>query len=511
MTTLPIVDDSAVDREFIEDLITMTGSHAVTGVPTGREALDHLAREGALCVFLDYRLNAEDGLEILAQIKATHPAIPVIIMSGVGNEEVAVAAMAAGASDYLVKKNLSAGSVRKALTQALSRAALERKIEEQSEVIERRGRLDALGQLAAGISHDFNNILATIRFAINLTLQDNLSAESKRYLQASLQSIERGAALTDRLLSFGRMEPAAKTNRTTDQVMREFETLVCSSLSQRPEIVFRNDIPQRVGNCDQGQLHNALLNLVLNARDAILNSGQGDRIDLVVQQAAGLGETSAGGIAFVATDNGPGMPEDVLRQCTDPFFTTKPDRSGTGLGLAMIYGFAKQSGGELQIKSAVGEGTSVSLLLPGTDLEGDDPKVRPDALPHVSRTILLVEDDLAQLMMLEDLLTNAGHMVLACRTSADALDHAGERIGIDVLLTDVQLAGDTGFELASAVRGLRPDLPVVYMSGYSGYADSDMEGAEGPMLRKPCDLDEMIRTIEQQLAGQRSPEHHLAD
>ena len=376
---------------------------------------------------------------------------------------------------------------------------------------ERAGRLDALGQLTGGVAHDFNNILATIEYAATLA-SPHTGEKGQRFITNALSSVRRGAELTRRLLAFAKRQPGIATSETVTRVLQEFEALAVPLIESQIEVRIEEEEEGLVVFCDIAQLENALINLVINARDAILESGTGDRILVKARRIDGLyGETAGGAVAppgepgqFIelsVSDNGPGMSDEVKSRATDPFFTTRERRSGTGLGLAMVYGFAEQSGGELKIYSHEGLGTTVRLVLPAASEATGRPEVVAEQDPPrgAGQTILLVEDEDDLLSLTAAALRNLDYKVVEATSGTEALDivEAGKRF--DLLLTDIVMPGMGGFDLARRVRSRYETVPVVYMSGYVGISKQDMGDVLGPLLQKPCAPAELAAVVSKAL------------
>ncbi len=394
--------------------------------------------------------------------------------------------------------------------------------ERNRQVIERKNRLDALGQLTGGIAHDFNNLLASLLYAVDLASKAEDPDRRRGYLESAAGSIQRGSALTTRLLAFARRQPGLASVRQTSDIFDEFETLVRPMMEEQIEIDLAVSDPDLRHFCDQTQLETALMNLTLNARDAMLRSGKGNRIEIRARpvRAAGVeldekqgADAAAEGSSFryveiSVSDNGPGMDEETVARCTDPFFTTKDSNSGTGLGLAIVYGFISQSDGELRIYSEEGVGTTVQMTLPrGTALGA-----REEAMPleTVQRgngeRILVVEDEFMLLKVMIDVLEDLGYEVLTATSGQQAWEMVQAGIEFDLLLTDVVMPGKAGgFELARLVRSLHDGMPVIYTSGYTGFTASEMGEVQAPLLQKPTPPDELAQVIAQELGkGQLS-------
>ena len=406
--------------------------------------------------------------------------------------------------------------------------------ERNRQQIERASRLDALGQLTGGIAHDFNNLLATVQYSVQLAMDKQTDGKASNYLRMALNSIQRGADLTHRLLSFAKRQPGLATSGYVPDVMKEFEQFASLAIEEQIELTFHLDEPEIWVFCDLSQLENALLNLVLNSRDAILRSGHGNKIsvrvrgvaeidtDAVLQRenphsyiASGLHtnhtemRAAADGkayryVEFSVTDNGPGMTEEVKKRAIDPFFSTKSSNSGTGLGLSMAYGFIKQSNGEMRLYSKPGAGTTVRLLLPRGTTIGQR-EVPVDRLPVASgkgQNILIVEDEPDLLTMMAEVIQSFGYQVTRAASGPEALELVAQGAHVDLVLTDIVMPGGIGgFKLAAKVRELRPDLPIVYMSGYTGFSSDEMGPIVAPLIQKPSPPGELAEVLRKALSG----------
>ncbi|MEM7295628.1 MAG: transporter substrate-binding domain-containing protein [Pseudomonadota bacterium] len=388
--------------------------------------------------------------------------------------------------------------------------------ERSRQVVERKSRLDALGQLTGGIAHDFNNILTSLLYSVVLAARSEDSQERFENLKEAQTSIDRGRSLTSRLLAFARRQPGLSDGRPVRDILDDFKNLIRPMLEATIEITTELEEPGLVVYCDQTQLESALMNLVLNSRDAILLSGKGDRITLRARAVADLDDPpadlrqdSGASLRYVelsVADNGPGMEKETLARAIDPFFTTKETGSGTGLGLAMVYGFARQSGGSFRIYSEIGLGTTVFLTLPrGTESGLREAAVAAEVIASgQGQTVLLVEDDLQILTVTSKLLRDIGYTVLTAASGREAFKIVQSGSDFDLLLTDVVMPGDMGgFELAKRVREERPNVPVIYLSGYTGFTASEMGAVVAPLLQKPAPVAELARAVSQALTEER--------
>jgi len=310
--------------------------------------------------------------------------------------------------------------------------------------------------------------------------------------------------------------------RVTEEVLTEFESLV------RPMIEAKIDISVSVEQadlrhyCDQTQLETALMNLVLNSRDAILRGGKGNRIDVRARpvrapskdydppqnEFSSLSGSDTASFRYVeisVADNGPGMDDETVSRSTDPFFTTKDGGSGTGLGLAMVYGFVRQADGDLRIYSEEGVGTTVQMTLPRGTVAGvrEEPVSEDKIILGGGETILVAEDEPILTLMLTDVLQALGYDVVTAKSGQEALELVENGVAFSLLLTDVVMPGKIGgFELARRVRALRPGVPVLYTSGYTGFTSTEMGDVQAPLIQKPAPPAELADAIAQALSAQ---------
>ena len=389
-------------------------------------------------------------------------------------------------------------------------------LERAQEQLRHSQKMEAVGQLTGGLAHDFNNLLAGITGSLDLVkirIKQNRVAEVDRYIGVAQGATRRAAALTHRLLAFSRRQTLAPTaicvNAMVDGMLDMIRRTVGPGIQVEPHC--SGDLWAAL--VDQSQLENALLNLCINARDAMPSGGcivietANRRVDL---EAASEFELPPGEyLTLSVSDTGTGMAPDVVTKAFDPFFTTKPIGQGTGLGLSMIYGFAKQSGGLVRIDSAVGRGTMVSIFLPRHQGETDG----VDAAPHVAlapvdgrgETILVVDDEPSVRMLLVDLLEDLGYLALDAEDGAGGLKLLQSDARIDLLITDVGLPGMmNGRQMADAARVGRPELKVLFITGYAETAmlDNGQLGPDMAILTKPFSIDTMAERVREMVARQ---------
>ncbi len=359
-------------------------------------------------------------------------------------------------------------------------------------------------------------MLTGVLGALNLIdrrLASGRFADLKRYLDAAQTSANRAAALTHRLLAFARRQSLDPQPVDVNQLVRSMEEMLRRTLTEQIQLDIQLDDASWLAFSDAHQLENALLNLTINARDAMLGGG---RLSIRTGRAH-IGETTPDGpapgdyVTLSVTDTGIGMPPNVVAKAFDPFFTTKPIGQGTGLGLSMVYGFIKQTGGHVQIDSTVGSGTEITLLLPRNQLDADaatqqtqaEAARAPAARP--GETILVVEDETAVRMLIVEVLEELGYRVLPAPDDMSALSYLHSAQRIDLLVSDFGLPGLNGRQLAEVARELRPDLRVLIVTGYAAQAQvrGEFLGPGMDMLAKPFNIDELGIKVRQLIERDR--------
>jgi len=367
-------------------------------------------------------------------------------------------------------------------------------------------KMEALGNLAGGMAHDFNNILNVIMATLDLAQEENDVTSIRRSLDQARASAERGTSLIRQVLSFARKSRLESNRIDPRAVMETVESMSRRLVPDRIGLSFAIAPGVRAIRTDEGALVSAILNLVLNARDAI--EGQGN-INVTCFTSAGPGPDSEDAaspvehVAFRVRDSGRGIPPDLIGRVTDPFFTTKRNREGTGLGLSMVAGFAAQSGGDLRIESEPGMGTSVTILLPVDDrpAEAAEPApFRPQVAPPANgRSVLVVEDqnDLRELVV--RYLNRIGHKVVGAANGDEAIDLLDGGLKPDIVLSDIVMPGNVqGRELAQIVRQRLPGTAIVLMSGFDHqeFGDGVAESSEFEFLPKPVRLADLGQVVE---------------
>jgi signal transduction histidine kinase len=358
-------------------------------------------------------------------------------------------------------------------------------------------KMQALGQLTGGIAHDFNNLLTVIQGSADMLRRPALDdARRVRYAEAVVQASSRAAALTGQLLAFARRQPLQPEIIEVNDLIRGMTDLLDRTLGERIEIRTILSPDACTVEADRAQLESALLNVAVNARDAMPDGGL-----LTIRTASGAETQSGRMIALSVSDSGVGMDEDTLARAFEPFFTTKATGKGTGLGLSQVYGFATQSGGDVRIDSAPDRGTTVTVLLPCSGARSVRREEEQASALEARRSgrILLVEDNEEVGEFAEALLGELGHGVIRVRSGEEALA-AALAGGFDAVFSDVVMPGMSGLELADRLAQLRPDVPVILTTGYSD--EIARSGAGGrPVILKPYRLETLAAAIDQALGA----------
>jgi PAS domain S-box-containing protein len=377
------------------------------------------------------------------------------------------------------------------------------------EAVRQSQKMDAIGQLTGGIAHDFNNLLTGIIGSLDIVrrrMDANRLEDIPRFINAASASAEKAGVLTHRLLAFARRQSLDIRPNDINRLVANLEDLLRRTLGEHIELKCSLPADTWRAFTDANQLESALLNLAINSRDAMPDGGrltiETVNVHLDAAYTSRQGDVDPGDyVAIGVSDTGSGMPGDVVAKAIDPFFTTKPVGEGTGLGLSTIYGFVKQTGGHLRIDSEVGHGTTVNLYLPRALQNAADAEKPKDAAPlGQGETLLVVEDDATVRMILCDGLEELGYKVLLASDARPAIPILQSDRRIDLMVCDVMLPHINGRKLAEIARASRPDLKVLFVTGYAENAmfRGDFLDAGMDMLTKPFALEVLgakIRTM----------------
>ena len=506
-----VVEDERIVALHLQVMLQGLGYEVVANVANGEQALQTIEQTVPDLVLMDVHIEGEiDGIETAARIPASYH-IPVVYLTAYSEEATLERARATRPHGYLLKP-FSERELHATIQMVLERSGAEKALRASEERLRQSQKMEVVGQLAGGVAHDFNNLLAIIYGNLDI-LEDALAdrPDLRQIVQNTMNAAARGAGLTHQLLAYSRLQPLDPHVLDAGKLIIDMTRLLHRTLGETIEIQTQvaDDLWKTL--IDPNQLENALLNLSVNARDAMPNGGklmiEAQNAILDAAYAEEHLEVMPGRYVMLAvTDTGIGMSKEVVQRALEPFFTTKPTGQGTGLGLSMVYGFVKQSRGHIKIYSEEGQGTSVKLYLPATATDQEDGRVIIDRseLPAArpGEVVLVVEDDAMVLRLAVELLTRLGYQALEARDAPEAIAILDRVSRLDLLFTDVVLPkGMNGTALAREAQRRRPELKVLYMSGYTanaiihhGVLDKGVH-----LLTKPFRKVELARKVRQVL------------
>ena len=505
------LEDDGNDAELVRALLEDDGiSCQATRVETRDDFEAALAAGGFDLILADFSLPSFDGLSAFQLARERRPDVPFIFVSGTLGEEVAIEALKAGASDYVIKDRLAriTTSVRRALREATERAE-RRHAEEALRRMEARlrqaQRLEAMGTLAGGIAHDFNNILAAILGFGERALRDTpAGSRLRRDLESVLAAGERGRALVDRVLAFSRAGTAERVAVHVEEVVREALDLVAARSPQGIVVETALHAGRAAMQGDPTQVHQLLMNLATNALQA-MPSGGTLRVSLRSARADAARVATIGTIAAAdyivleVADTGTGIPPEILDRIFDPFFTTKEVGVGTGLGLSLVHGIVMQVGGAIDVASTVGSGTTFTVYLPRAGDATDQGAHTDQVVPlGAGQRVLVVDDEEPLVRLATETLEGLGYVPVGFTSSAAALEaFRADPKAFDAVITDERMPGISGATLIREVRGIRRSVPIVLVSGYVGglVASRAYNCGANEVLRKPLSARELATSL----------------
>jgi signal transduction histidine kinase len=487
-----IVEDNRTVARDLEQRLARLG-FAIAGVTgLGEEAIVLAEDERPDLVLMDIRLGAAmDGITAAEYIRA-RLGVPVVFLTMFADDATLRAASVSEAFGYIVKPAQDR-ELRIVIEMALYKHAAEQDRRRLEEQLRRSEKMEAIGQLAGGIAHDFNNVLMAILSNCR-ALRRELPADQPPHRQVAQIQIaaERAAHLTRQLLAFGRDADDQPVPVDLGAAIQRTTTLLTQLIGDRIaiDVALASDLRAVLGR--SSELEQVIMNLVLNARDAM---PEGGTVTITARNAPDAGE-----VCLVVADTGQGMDAATRARVFEPFFTTKDVGEGTGLGLATVYAVVARAHGRIDVASEPGKGSRFSIWLPSTDArpaEPGAPAAHDDELgPPIHATVVLVEDDDQVRAVIRDILDRAGLHVIEARDGHEALAACRSHPGIDLVLSDVVMPRLGGAELARTLAVDAPHTKVIYMSGYPnrgvpGGRSQDL----GPVLQKPFTPDELLDWI----------------
>jgi len=545
------LEDSDLDAELIEAELEKLDHPVVIERVMTRDAFADTARPGRHDIILaDYVLPTFDGVSALGIAREQCPDIPFIFCSGTLGEDVAVEALKNGATDYVTKQRLdrmnrtivralaearvraekrAAEAALRALNETLetrigertrelaeANAELQRQIGERERVEEAlrlNQRLEAVGQLTSGVAHDFNNLLTVIAGNIEFLERAVSDDRSKRRLSMMKGAADRGARLTAQLLAFSRRQRLEPTPVGLNDTVASMRDLLQSSIGGAVQIETTLQADLWPALIDATQIELVILNLAINARDAMAVGG---RLTIETANVTVTGsptrpeQPQPGQYVMVSvSDTGTGMPPEVLARVFEPFFTTKEVGKGSGLGLAQVFGFVKQSGGGIRIDTVLGEGTSIKVYLPRVERDGAAARPAPVPVdcdvahpPGSAARLLVVDDDAEVREVTTTRLSEAGYEVREAASGLQALAALEADPCVDLVVLDFAMPGMNGAEAAIEILNRWPGIPVLFVTGFADTNALTQAGAVGAdaIVLKPFRDGELERKVASALA-----------
>jgi signal transduction histidine kinase len=532
-TRVMIVEDERIVALNLRQRLTRLGYDITALATSGKQALAEIEREPPDVVLMDVNIDGEmDGIETASCIPERHR-LPVIYLTAYSEEATLERGRATKPYGFLLKpfserelhatiqmvlERQRADSLARENEHRLESLVAERTAELRQQTAERMKaeealrqahKMEAIGQLTGGIAHDFNNLLQGILGSLSLLRRDLARGElgrTERYIGAAEASAQRAAGLTHALLAFSRRQPLDPRPVNINQLTQNIADLIRRTVGEAIDVRLALADGLWMTRCDINQLDSAILNLAINARDAMPNGGTltietGNTV-LDPGTAAPLGIVAGRYVWLAVSDDGIGMSPDVAAQAFEPFFTTKLLGQGTGLGLSMIYGFARQSNGTVKIESEQGRGTTVKLWLPefSEPTAGEPPEIPALGSARIARdgeVVLVVEDDAAVRHQIVEVLRDGGYGTLEAPDGPSGLEILRSDRRIDLLITDMGLPGLNGRQVAETAREWRPDLKVLFVTGYAENAAA-ADGFLRPgmaLLTKPFALQTLAARI----------------
>jgi two-component system cell cycle sensor histidine kinase/response regulator CckA len=473
-----LIEDNPGDARLVKEMLAEgdQGSFHLSHVERLTEGLARLKEDDFQVVLLDLSLPDAQGLDTVTQVCTQAPHIPVLVFTGCDDETLAIRAVQVGAQDYLVKGQMDYHLLKKSIRYALERKRAEEGMRALEEQLRQSQKIEAIGQLAGGFAHDFNNSLTLIKTCTQLTL---LELKENDPLREKIEMIndatDRSANLSRHLLAFSRRQVMEMKVLDLNALLRDLDKMLRRVIGEDIELVY--EYAQDLGRVkvDPGQIEQVILNLVINARDAMPKGGKLiiETSDIELDEKyfrAHVSGVPGRYVLLSVSDTGVGMTREVRERVFEPFFTTKEKAKGTGLGLSTAYGIVKQSGGYIWVYSEPGMGSTFKIYLPHVEGPIDVEKGRQLAhgSPGGGETILVVEDEKDVRLLVGKVLKKQGYKVLEASNGGEALLICEEhKDPIHLMVTDVVMPGMSGPKLAERLHLVHPEMKVLHMSGYA--------------------------------------------
>lgn len=506
------LEDNPQDADLITSTLNEAGIRCTSRRVETREDFLKAIRQGDLdLIMADYSVPGFDGAAALSLARKLCPDVPFLFVSGTILEEFAIDMMQRGATDYIFKQRLgrlvpSVQRTLRELDERLERKRAEEALRLSEKQFRQAQKMEAVGRLAGGLAHDFNNLLTVIMGHSQVLLGDLKPEDPVRPKIEEMQKAgERAVGLIRQLLAFSRKQAMEPKVLSVNSVVGSLESMLRRLIGEDIQLVIRPDEHNGHVKADQSQLEQVLMNLVVNARDAMPNGGllaiETSQTELKKTPMHHLQPLPPGPyVKLTVTDTGCGMDSNTLSHLFEPFFTTKGEHKGSGLGLSTVFGIVTKGGGGIDVWSQVGHGTTFDIYLPRINPESAQVPASEQPLQARRGTerILLVEDEPSVRDLVRDELAKSGYQVIEATNGVEACLVATQQSGpIDLLLTDVVMPGMNGRELAQHLYVIKPNLRVLFMSGYLDdiSLSAGLDAHRTAFLQKPFTPDVLVHTV----------------
>jgi signal transduction histidine kinase/ActR/RegA family two-component response regulator len=506
-------DDSGLLRALLAH--PATGAWELDRAISLDAAIEKMAAGGVSLCLLDWSSDADAVKSMMAHAARSTPPIPTIVLLTEDDAEVEDLVLAAGALDCVVKSQLEPSLFRRAVKRALNNHRVQVELRQSQAQLQQAQKMEAIGRLAGGVAHDFNNLLTAMLGYAELLLDQLTPDDSRRReVEEIRKAAERAVALTRQLLAFSRKQAWQPKVLDLNHVVMSVDRMLQRLIG---EDVALHAIPEEdlwPIKADAGQIEQVIMNLAVNARDAMPDGGrltiETANVELDAEYARHHATVATGAYVMLAvSDNGCGMTEEVKAHLFEPFFTTKERGKGTGLGLATVYGIVKKSGGHVWAYSELGVGTTFKIYFPRVTDQVMGATRRPPLreLPTGTETVLLVEDEETVRALAREVLKRQGYRVLDVRNGAEALAAwRASPVPVHLLVTDLIMPEMNGRDLVDELSAKHPALKVLYISGYTDHAIV-LNGTLHPnaaFLQKPFTPEALTRAVRQVLDGEKA-------
>lgn len=511
--TFMVIDDDPGDveilRRTLEDIPGWEST--LLDYNSSEDGRRELARRSVDVIFLDYMLGAETGLEVLKEIRSAGDKRPVIVLTGQGDEMIAAALIRAGADDYLVKDNITSDGLRRSIHSVMEQHKLKQEKALLSEQLQQRRKMEAIGTLAGGLAHDFNNMLTAMMGYLDLAIVKAGGREVENDLVYVQKACRQMAELVKRLLSFSRRQPSTQTQVSLQQVLGEAEAVLRHTLPKNIDIII--DLPEEplLINGNPAMLQQVILNLCINSADAMPNGGllriSAQKFFVDSRFALAHPEMSKGEyVKLEVQDEGAGIEQRIIDRIFEPFFTTKSldKEKGTGLGLAVVWENIKEHGGFINVYSEPGLGTTFKVYFPEHQekIQAEEQDAVPVGLPKGSENIMVVEDEELIRGLVAEMLQRLGYRVFTASDGVMALETYNEmKNEINGILMDISMPRMGGKECLLHLKKTNPNVRILFASGHDmshEYEGLMAMGASG-IIQKPYRLADLAHRVRDML------------